>query len=66
MTEIGNSPEARATRDVRRNPHPLCRNFEALPAPSAFWCATCRWNQPMHGDERMRSAIAAEPAVMQS
>jgi hypothetical protein len=55
-----NSPEAAAERNVPRNPRPLCRGFVAQPAPAAFWCATCRWNQPMHDDETCRAAIAAE------
>jgi hypothetical protein len=55
-----NSPAAAAERNVRRNPNPLCRDFVALPAPSEFWCATCKWNRPMHDDEAHREAIAAE------
>lgn len=55
-----NSPEAAAERNVPRNPRPLCRDFVALPAPSEFWCETCRWNEPMHSDEEKRAAIAAE------
>lgn len=60
---VDNSPEARAERDVPRNPRPLCRDFVALPAPSEFWCETCRWNRPMHDDEAHRKAIAAELAL---
>jgi hypothetical protein len=55
-----NSPEAAAERNVPRNPRPLCREFVPTEGASAFWCATCRWNQPMHDDERHRAAIAAE------
>jgi hypothetical protein len=54
------TPAARAARSVPQNPNPLCREFTALPAPSAFWCANCRWNKPMHSDEVERAAIAAE------
>lgn len=56
------SPEARAYRNVPRNPRPLCRDFTAKPAPSTFWCATCGWNESMHGDECTRTAIANELA----
>lgn len=56
------SPEARAYRSVPRNPRPLCRDFQAKPEPSAFWCVTCGWNEPMHADERTRTAIANELA----
>jgi hypothetical protein len=55
-----NSPEAAAERHVPRNPRPLCQDFVPQSPPAEFWCATCRWNQPMHADERHRSAIAAE------
>lgn len=57
-----NSPEAAAERNVPRNPRPLCRDFVAQPAPAQFWCATCRWNEPMHADETHRTAIADELA----
>lgn len=51
---------ARAARNVPNNPRELCRDFRPKPKPSAFWCATCGWNKPMHSDETRRSAIAAE------
>ncbi|MDT9688168.1 hypothetical protein Q5762_07330 [Streptomyces sp. P9(2023)] len=54
------SPEASAFRNVPNNPRPLCRDFQAKPEPAAFWCVTCVWNEPMHDDERTRTAIAAE------
>lgn len=50
----------RAARNVPNNPHPLCRDFTPKPSPAEFWCATCRWNEPMHSDEIVREAIAAE------
>lgn len=56
------SPEARAERNVPHNPHPLCRDFTPKPEPAAFWCATCGWNEPMHNNERTRTAIANELA----
>lgn len=55
-----NSPAAAAERNVPRNPRPLCRDFVPSPAPAAFWCATCHWNEPMHDSEVQREAIAAE------
>ncbi|MEK9524060.1 hypothetical protein MIU24_32505 [Streptomyces venezuelae] len=54
------SPEASAYHNVPNNPRPLCRDFQAKPEPAAFWCATCGWNEPMHDDERTRTAIANE------
>lgn len=54
------SPAARAARWVPENPHPLCRDFTPKPPPSAFWCAHCNWNEPMHADETTRAAIADE------
>lgn len=54
------SAEARAARNVPRNPQPLCRDFVEQPEPSAFWCGRCSWNRPMHDDETARAAIAAE------
>jgi hypothetical protein len=53
-------PATRAHRNVPVNPRPLCREFTPKPAPSAFWCGTCGWNEPMHADEAERAAIAAE------
>lgn len=47
-----------AARNVPDNPRPLCRDFQPLPEPSEFWCATCHWNEPMHDDEIKREAIA--------
>jgi len=47
-----------ASRNVPRNPNPLCRDFQQQPEPSAFWCANCHWNKPMHSDEIAREAIA--------
>jgi hypothetical protein len=47
-------------RWVPNNPRPLCRDFTPKPAPAAFWCVTCGWNEPMHDDEALRLAIAAE------
>ncbi|HEY9372847.1 hypothetical protein [Streptomyces sp.] len=47
-----------AARNVPRNPNPLCRDFQQQPEPSAFWCANCHWNKPMHDDEVVRAAIA--------
>lgn len=55
-----NSPAARASRDVPNHPVPLCRDFKRKPRPSAFWCATCGWNEPLHADEDYRAAIADE------
>jgi hypothetical protein len=55
---LDSSPEAHAARNTPRNPHPLCRDFQPQPRPADFWCATCHWNRPMHGDEAKRSAIA--------
>lgn len=52
------SPEAAAARMVPRNPNPLCRDFVPRPTPADFWCATCRWNRPMHRSEEKRAAIA--------
>jgi len=49
-----------AARNVPRNRRPLCRDFQQQPEPSAFWCAACHWNKPMHDDEIVRAAIAAE------
>lgn len=60
------SPEARASRNVPRNPNPLCRAFTPQPEPAAFWCATCHWNRPMHDDEHARSVIANELAYLAS
>jgi hypothetical protein len=57
-----NTPAARAARNVPNNPNPLCRDFTPKSAPSEFWCANCRWNEPMHADESARTAIAAELA----
>ncbi|MEU8829398.1 hypothetical protein [Streptomyces sp900116325] len=57
-----NTPAARAARNVPSNPNPLCRDFTPKPAPSEFWCANCRWNEPMHADENARAAIAVELA----
>lgn len=51
---------ARAARNVPANPNPLCRDFEPKAAPAEFWCQTCGWNEPMHGEDRYREAIAAE------
>lgn len=51
-----------AARWVTGNPHPLCQAFTAQPAPSAYWCGACGWNRPMHDDDTMRAAIAAELA----
>jgi hypothetical protein len=45
---------------VPANPRPLCRDFTPKPAPAAFWCAGCGWNEPLHDDKEIRSAIAAE------
>lgn len=53
------SAESSAARNVPRNPHPLCRDFQPKPEPSEFWCATCGWNKPMHDDEHERTVIAA-------
>jgi hypothetical protein len=47
-----------AARNVPNNPNPLCRDFQAQPEPSAFWCGNCHWNRPMHDDEIAREAIA--------
>lgn len=47
-----------AARNVPQNPSPLCRDFQPQPAPAEFWCAHCRWNEPMHADEIERQAIA--------
>lgn len=58
MTAKGNTPADSAVRWVSNNPRPLCRDFTPKPAPAAFWCATCGWNEPMHGDETIRQAIA--------
>ncbi len=68
MTNVDNSIEARAARDVPRNPRPLCRDFAPQPEPAAYWCATCHWCQPMHvhDDERHRAAIAAELARLEA
>lgn len=52
------SPEASAARWVPNNPNPLCRDFQPQPEPAEFWCANCRWNEPMHADEDRRTAIA--------
>ncbi len=54
------SPEARAERNVPRNPRPLCRDFVEQPRPSAFWCGRCHWSRPLHDNETARAAIAAE------
>ena len=54
------TPEARAARTVPNNPNPLCRDFTPQPEPAEFWCANCRWNEPMHDSEEARAAIAAE------
>ena len=53
-----NTPAARAARTVPQNPNPLCRDFTPQPEPAEFWCANCRWNEPMHADENERAAIA--------
>jgi len=60
MTTKFESPAKGVARWVPNNPHPLCRDFTPKPAPAAFWCATCGWNEPMHDDETLRLAIAAE------
>lgn len=52
------SPEARAARWAPRNPNELCQDFHPKPEPSEFWCATCGWNEGMHGDEAAQTAIA--------
>lgn len=52
------SPEASAARYVPQNPNQLCRDFQSKPEPAEFWCANCRWNEPMHADETARAAIA--------
>lgn len=52
------SAEAAAARWVPANPRPLCRAFQGKPAPAAYWCVTCGWNKPLHGDEVRRTAIA--------
>ena len=52
----------RAARWVPEHPQALCRNFEPKPEPAEFWCVTCGWNSPLHGDENAREAIAAELA----
>lgn len=51
------SPEACAARNVPSNPKALCRDFRSQPSPAEFWCANCRWNEPMHYDDAKRSAI---------
>ena len=62
MTTPAEDRRKRATEDAARNvpnnPHPLCRDFVEQPEPSAFWCANCHWNEPMHDDEIERQAIA--------
>lgn len=60
MPETVTAEAARAAYWVPNNPRPLCRDFTPKPAPAAFWCTTCGWNEPMHADENARSAIAAE------
>lgn len=60
MTTDPTRAAEQAARNVPRNPRPLCRDFQEQPEPSAFWCATCGWNKPMHADEVERAAIAAE------
>jgi hypothetical protein len=57
--------QARATRNVPGNPRPLCRDFQAQPAPAAYWCTTCHWNEPMHDSEIQRDAIAKVLANIQ-
>lgn len=52
------SAEASAARWVPNNPRPLCRDFQKKPDPAAYWCATCGWNEDMHGNEVRRTAIA--------
>lgn len=56
------SPAAQAARNVPKNPHPLCRDFQPKPEPAEFWCVNCGWNEPMHGDETKREAITVELA----
>lgn len=63
MPECGpfdQSPEARASRNVPHHSVPVCPNFVAQPEPAEFWCTTCHWNRPDHGDERFRTAVANE------
>lgn len=55
---LGGGEEAAAARNTPRNPNPLCQDFQAQPEPAAFWCAACRWNEPMHDNEAARTAIA--------
>jgi hypothetical protein len=52
------SAEASAARWVPTNPRPLCRDFQKKPDPAAYWCASCGWNEDMHGNEVRRTAIA--------
>lgn len=66
FSRTDNSPEAQAARWVPHNPRALCRDFTPKTAPSEFWCSTCSWNKPMHGDETTRTAIANELAYLAS
>jgi hypothetical protein len=58
LDPLGLSPAASAARNVPQNPNILCRDFQPQPEPAAFWCANCHWNEPLHADEEMRTAIA--------
>ena len=53
-----------SARWVAYNPKPLCEAFAPQNAPSEFWCATCSWNEPLHENQWMRSAVAAELAKL--